>query len=77
MENQIIASEIKENQLIASEGKVLRRKSDGFIYGKVINLGYTYFINGIKLPEPHLDVPEDFEEIDEPTTETRSQGGNK
>lgn len=53
------------NKITASEGKVFRRKSDGFIYGKEINLGYTYYINNIKLNESHLEVPEDFEEIDE------------
>ena len=65
------------NQIIASKGKVLRRKSDGFIYGKVVNLGYTYFINGIKLSEPHLEIPEDFEQIDDPMGEIGVQGGNE
>lgn len=55
-----------ENNIIkASEGKVFRRKSDGFIFGNEISLGYTYIIGGKKLSEPHLEVPEDFEEIDE------------
>lgn len=53
------------NKIVASEGKVFRRKADGFIYGKEIFLGYTYCIGGIKLTEPHLDTPEDFEEINE------------
>ena len=35
-------------------------------FGKEISLGYTYIIGGIKLDEPYLEVPEDFEEIDEP-----------
>ncbi len=55
--------------ITAQEGKVFRRKEDGMIYGKEINLGYSYFIGGVKLQEPHLDVPEDFEEIDEPINE--------
>jgi hypothetical protein len=57
------------NKIIADEGKVFRRIIDGQIYGKEISLGYSYYINGVKLAEPHLDVPEDFEQIDEPTIE--------
>ena len=55
-----------ENRIIkASEGKVFRRISDGFIFGKEINLGYTYYLGGKKLEEPLLELPEHFEEIDE------------
>ena len=55
-----------ENRIIkASKGKVFRRKSDGFIFGNEINLGYTYYIGGEKLEEPLLELPEHFEEIDE------------
>ena len=57
------------NHIIADEGKVFQRKSDGFIYGKEIFLGYTYYIGGKKLDEPHLEVVEDFEEIDAPQEE--------
>lgn len=56
-------------KITASEGKVLRRISDGYIYGKQISLGYTYYINGIKLDKPQLELPEHFEEIDEPLKE--------
>ena len=55
--------------IIADEGKVFKRKSDGFTYGEEIYLGYTYYIGGKKLAEPHLDVIEDFEEIDAPQEE--------
>ena len=55
--------------IIADKGKVFKRKSDGFIYGEEIYLGYTYYIGGKKLDEPHLDVVEDFEEIDAPQEE--------
>lgn len=48
----------------AGEGKVFRRVSDGMIYGDELTFGYTYFINGEKLEEPHLDILSDFEEID-------------
>ena len=53
----------------ASEGKVFRRISDGFVFGNEINLGYTYYLNGKKLDEPLLELPEHFEEIDEPIIE--------
>lgn len=61
----------------ANEGKVFRRIADGQIYGKEISLGYSYYINGVKLSEPHLDVPEDFEQIDEPVKEERKFGGER
>ena len=57
----------KENKAhwIADEGKVFKRKSDGFIFGNEIYLGYTYYLNGKKLQEPKLEVIEDFEEIED------------
>lgn len=56
-----------ENKIIkASEGKVFRRISDGVVFGKEISLGYTHYLNGKKLDEPLLELPEHFEEIDEP-----------
>lgn len=66
--------EIKSNRIIkAGEGKVFRRISDGFIFGKEISLGYTYYINGKKLDEPLLELPEHFEEIDEPVIEEMNE----
>ena len=50
---------------IADEGKVFKRKSDGFIFGNEIYLGYTYYLNGAKLSEPKLEVIEDFEEVED------------
>ena len=61
----------------ADEGKVFRRITDGQIYGKQISLGYSYYISGVKLTEPHLDRLEDFEQIDEPVKEEKTVGGNK
>ena len=59
-----------EDRIIkASEGKVFRRISDGVVFGKEINLGYTHYIGGKKLEEPLLELPEHFEEIDEPVRE--------
>ena len=60
---------MKERIIKASEGKVFRRISDGFIFGKEVHLGYTYYIGGNKLEEPLLELPEHFEEIDEPVME--------
>lgn len=51
--------------LTASEGKVIKRKSDGIIYGESVMLGKTWYINGKKLDTPHDEVPDDFEEVDE------------
>jgi hypothetical protein len=64
------------NIIKADEGKVFRRIADGQIYGKEICLGYSYYIGGVKLAEPHLDTPEDFEQIDEPIVEEYILGGN-
>ena len=59
-----------EDRIIkASEGKVFRRISDGFIFGKEIHLGYTHYLVGKELEEPMLELPEHFEEIDEPVRE--------
>ena len=57
----------KENKAhwIADEGKVFKRKSDGFIFGNEIYLGYTYYLNGEKLSEPKLEIIEDFEEVED------------
>ena len=57
----------KENKAhwIADKGKVFKRISDGFIFGNEIYLGYTYYLNGEKLPEPKLEVIEDFEEVED------------
>lgn len=56
-----------DNHIIADEGKVFRRIEDGMIYGSDIYLGYSYYIGGELLSEPHLDVSQDFEEVDDET----------
>lgn len=54
----------QEGQVLrASEGKVLKRKGTEEIFGNEIYLGYSYYIGGVKLEEPHLDVADDFEEV--------------
>lgn len=55
---------VDENKIIAAEGKVLRRKSDNWITGTEIYLGYTYYLGSRKLVEPILELPEHYEEID-------------
>jgi hypothetical protein len=50
----------------AEEGKLLVRKSDGWIAGKSYPLGYNYYEAGIPLAEKKLETPDDYEEIDAP-----------
>lgn len=57
---------VKTTVIKANEGKLLRRKSDGYIAGSEIYLGYTYYLNGRKLGEPLLELPEHYEEVDIP-----------
>lgn len=52
--------------ITADEGKVLRRISDRLIMGNQVYLGYTYYIDMKKLDEPILEIPEHYEEIEEP-----------
>lgn len=62
--------ELNNNHITAEEGKVLRRISDSQLFGNEIYLGYTYYIAGEKLEEPLLELPEHYEEIDDPAEET-------
>lgn len=54
------------NHLIADTGKVFQRISDGQVFGEEIHLGYAYYLGGKLLPEPLLELPEHFTEIDAP-----------
>lgn len=56
------------NHIIADAGKVFRRIASGEVFGNELYLGYSYYIGGVLQDPPHLDVPEDFEEI--PDTDT-------
>lgn len=58
--------QIVTTKIIADEGKVLRKKSSGAIYGKECSLGYDYYDAGVGLSQPYLLTPSDFEEIDAP-----------
>lgn len=55
--------------LIPEDGMVLRRKSDGMTFEGELWLGYTYYINGVRLEEPILEKPEHYEEIPAPIEE--------
>lgn len=55
--------------LHSDEGKVLRRKSDGELFGNELWLGKTWYLHGERLTEPIDEVPEDYDEIDEPNEE--------
>jgi len=54
----------------AQEGKVFRRISDGVIFSNEIDLGYTFYIKNKKLDKPLLELPEHFEEIDDPNIDS-------
>ena len=70
MEIRTINNGIKDLTVItASEGKVLKRVGTDEIYGNEVVLGYSYYKNGERLAEPHLDSVEDFEEVDAPQEE--------
>lgn len=58
--------QITTTRIYADEGKLLRLKSSGTIYGDQVSLGYNYYEAGIGLSQPRLLVPDDFEEIDMP-----------
>ena len=50
----------------ADGGKLLVRKSDGWVAGEQVTLGYNYYEAGVALSKPHLEVPDDYMEIDKP-----------
>lgn len=52
--------------IVAEEGKLLVRKSDGWVVGDRYTLGYNYYEAGLPLSEKKLESPDDFEEIDKP-----------
>ena len=58
--------QIESSLLKADEGKVLRKKSSGEIYGKECHLGYNYYEVGVGLAHPLGLTPSDFDEVDMP-----------
>jgi hypothetical protein len=59
-------TQITRTIIEAEEGKLLVRKSDGWIAGQSYPLGYNYYEAGMPLAEKKLEVPDDYEEIDAP-----------
>lgn len=59
--------QITTSRLVADEGKVFRRKTDGYIVGDTITLGYDYYDAEVALSHPHATSAEDYEEIETPT----------
>lgn len=57
---------ITRTTIEAEDGKILVRKSDGWIAGKSYPLGYNYYEAGVPLAEKKLETPDDYEEIDAP-----------
>lgn len=60
---------LNSRHIQADEGKVFRRISDGWVAGSEIYLGYAYQLNGETLDEPLWELPEHYEEIDDPALE--------
>ena len=58
--------QITRTVIKADEGKLLVRKSDGWVAGEQVTLGYNYYEAGVALSKPHLEVPDDYMEIDKP-----------
>lgn len=58
--------QITTSRIVADEGKVFVRKSDGYIVESPISLGYDYYDAGLPLLAPHAVNIEDFEEIERP-----------
>lgn len=52
--------------LVAEEGMLLRRKSDGWVAGEQITLGYNYYEAGVGLSQPKMETPDDYEEFSKP-----------
>lgn len=45
---------------------LLRRKSDGWVAGEQITLGYNYYEAGVGLSQPKMETPDDYEEFAKP-----------
>lgn len=54
---------INNRTIKAEEGKELLRIADNVRFGSELTLGYTYYIGGVKLDTPKLEMPEDYTEV--------------
>lgn len=61
--------ESNNRHIYAEKGKVFRRISDGEVFGSELWLGYTHYLGGELLPKPLWELPEHYEEIEEPMTD--------
>ena len=52
--------------LVAEDGMLLCRKSDGWVAGESVTLGYNYYEAGLGLTERKLETPDDYEEFPKP-----------
>lgn len=52
------------------DGCILRRKSDNAEFYGEVWLGYTYYLGGVKLSEPLLELPDHYEDIPIPEEES-------
>ncbi|MBO7171786.1 MAG: hypothetical protein J6V52_02380 [Bacteroidaceae bacterium] len=62
----MIIEQITRTTIKADEGKLLVRKSDGWVAGEQVSLGYNYYEAGVALSNPRLEQLDDYEEIDKP-----------
>lgn len=58
--------QITTTKIIADEGKIFRRKSDGVMAGEEVYLGYDYYDASVGLAHAKMMTPEDYEEVDMP-----------
>lgn len=58
--------ENKITTITAEEGMLLRRKSDGWVAGESVTLGYNYYEAGLGLLEKSWETPDDYEEFPKP-----------
>lgn len=49
--------------IVAEDGMILRRKSDDWVAGDRVTLGYNYYEAGVGLAQPKMETPDDYEEI--------------
>lgn len=55
---------INNRTIQAEQGKELMRIADNMRFGQELTLGYTYYIGGVKLDTPKLEMPEDYTEVE-------------
>ena len=64
---------IDGNHIKAEDGLLLRRKSDNYMAGTELSLGYTFYLDGEKLRTPILELPEHYEEVSKETIDSDNE----